>query len=223
MSIANELVQELFRGIDDGRREAIEEAPYLTKVAGLRNPNVDAMYSPIHVTALPERVLGQTGIKKDGEVAYVAVSKDIPYFVTRAMQTYNKSLEWAKATVYRIAKLTTEHELAHAQSSRVAKGEDVNGDAVSVMESITTYAKHKVAKMLGKLEKADHIEKTNPYPGAWMVGKLADWAPYSGPSGMGYAALVMDAQKEPFYKPLWRLTKSAIGGRNMKEMPAYAA
>ncbi len=209
MSVTAELHEELFRGIRDGRAEAIAEAPTLTQVAGLRHPNYDAMRKPIYLASLLKGVLGQTGIRKDGEVEYVAVNKDIPLWVERAMQMYDKGKEWAKEIVYKIAKLTTGHELVHAQSSRVAKGEDINEDGVSVMESITTYAMHKTAKILGKKEKAELIKRTNPYPKAWALGEVADWAPYNGPSGEGYAAFIQDAHSEPFYKPLGRLAKSA--------------
>ncbi|MBS3052889.1 MAG: hypothetical protein J4469_00140 [Candidatus Aenigmarchaeota archaeon] len=209
MSVTAELHEELFRGVRDGRAEAIAEAPTLTKVAGLRDPNYAALQNDIYLTSLPQGVLGQTGIRKDGEVQYVAVNKHIPSFVERAMQMYKKSVEWAKETVYNIAKLTTEHELAHAQSSKVAKGEEIDQDGVALMESVTTYAKHKTAKRLGKDKKAEMIKRTNPYPKAWKLGEVADWAPYSGPSGEGYAAFIQDAHSEPFYKPLGRLAKSA--------------
>lgn len=207
--VAEELQRELFRGVADGRAEALSEAPTLTEVAGLRSPNYDALRGPIYLAPLADGVLGQTGIRKDGGVEYVAVNRKIPVWAERAMRMYNKGLEWAKGMVYRIAKLTTEHELAHAQSSRVAKGEVVNKDGVAVMESITTYAKHKTANRLGKHRKAKLIERTNPYPTAWKLGEIADRAPYSGPSGEGYAAFISDAQKEPFYKPLLRLSKAA--------------
>ena len=91
MSVTAELHEELFRGVRDGRAEAIAEAPTLTQVAGLRDPNYQALQSNIYLTALPEGVLGQTGIRKDGEVQYVAVNKHIPSFVERAMQMYKKS------------------------------------------------------------------------------------------------------------------------------------
>lgn len=209
MSNAAELQRELFRGVEDGRREALAEAPVLTGIAGLRNPNYGALNSPIYLAPLADGVLGQTGIRKDGEVEYVAVNRKIPLWAERAMRMYSKSLDWAKVIVYRIAKLTTEHELMHAQSSRVARGEEFSGDTVAVMESLTTYAKHKAARQLGKEEKAELIKRTNPYPRAWMLGETADMAPYNGPSGEGYAAFISDAQQEPFYKPLWRLTKAA--------------
>jgi len=209
MSVVDALQRELVDGVVDGRKIALEEAPTLTYVAGLKDPNYAAMKKPIYLAGMPHPILGQTGITENGEVEYVAVNKNIPHWVQSMMRVYNKGLDWAKNTVYKIAKLTTEHELAHAQSSRVARGEKYNGDTVALMESITTYAKHRTAKLLGKKEKAELIKATNPYPKAWWLGEIADRAPYEGPSGEGYAALIMDAQKEPFYKPLWRLTKAA--------------
>lgn len=228
MSVVHELQQELFRGVEHGRREAIEEASTLTKVAGLKNPNYDGLKQPIYLAPLPHSVLGQTGITKEGEASYVAVNRNIPLWVERMMQVYNKSTDWAKRTVYNIAKLTTEHELAHVQSSRVAKGEEHSEKAVDVMESVTTYAKHQTAKRLGKHEKAGMIKATNPYPRAWKLGQIADWAPYQGPSGEGYAAFIRDAQSEPFYKPFGRLAASAAKAswRKTKELstlqPRYA-
>ncbi len=210
MSVIDELQRELIRGVVDGRREALEEAPVLTQVAGLQSPNYAAMKKPIYVGPMPYPILGKTGIKPDGEVEYVAVNSNIPHWVEKAMRIYNKGVDWAKKFVYTRAKLTTEHELAHAQSSRVAKGEELNEDAVAVMESVTTYAKHKTAKKLGKHTKASVIKASNPYPRAWRLGEAADWAPYSSPSGEGYKAFMKDAGNEPFYKPLWRLGKAVV-------------
>ena len=225
MSVVNALKEELFSGISAGRREAIDEAPTLTNVAGLKNPNYADLKKPINVYPMPGNVLGHTDINPDGKVNYVAINSKIPYIVEKAMQVYNKSLDWAKKTVYKISKLTTEHELAHVQSSNVVKGEEYNTNTVDVMESVTTYAKHKTAKALGKHEKAKLIEQTNPYPKAWLMGKIADWAPYKSITGKeGYAAFMEDVQKEPFYKPVWRLTKAATksavakGKDYMKEM-----
>ena len=222
MSVVHELQQELFRGVVDGRREAIEEAPTLTKVAGLKNPNYDGMEQPIYLAPLPHPTLGVTGITKDGGTSYVAVNRNIPLWVEHAMRVYNKGAEWAKEQVYRIAKLTTEHELGHVQSSRVANGEEHSEKAVDVMESVTTYAKHKTAKRLGKHEKAGMIKATNPYPNAWRLGEIADWAPYEGPSGTGYAAFMRDAQSEPFYKPMGRLAAAAAKGTWRKAKESFA-
>ena len=158
MSIATELKQELFRGVEHGRREAIEEAPTLTKVAGLKNPNYDGMKQTIYLAPLPHPVLGQTGITREGEANYVAINRNIPLWVERMMRVYNKGAEWGRKMVYNIAKLTTEHELAHVQSSRIAKGETHDQNAVAVMESVTTYAKHETARRLGKHEKAGMIK-----------------------------------------------------------------
>lgn len=209
MSVTAELHEELFRGIRDGRAEAIAEAQHFTRIAGLKEPNYNAMRDPIRVAYLPDGVLGETGITYKGEVTDVAINGKIPSMVEKAMRVYNKSLEWAKKIVYKITKLTTEHELGHVQSSKLAKGENPGYDTTAVMESVTTYAKHKTAKRLGKREKAEMIKRTNPYPKAWRLGEVADWAPYSGPSGEGYAAFIQDAHSEPFYKPLGRLAKSA--------------
>lgn len=60
MSVVNALKEELFSGISAGRREAIDEAPTLTNVAGLKNPNYADLKKPINVYPMPGNVLGQT-------------------------------------------------------------------------------------------------------------------------------------------------------------------
>lgn len=229
MSVVDELHKALFAGVADGRREAIEEAPTLTDVAGLRNPNYDGMKGTIYLAPMPYPTLGATGITNDGGVQYVAVNSDIPLWAEKMMRVYNKGVEWAKELVYSVAKLTTEHELAHAQSSKVAKGEGHDENTTGVMESVTTYAKHKTARRLGKHKKAGIIKRTNPYPFAWKIGEIADRAPYESESGTGYAAFMEDVQKEPFRRPLWRLAKAAAKASWRKasealspETPAYA-
>ena len=225
MSVVNTLHRELFAGVREGITEARQEAPVLAKVAGLRDPNCRAMNEGVYLRPMPYPILGQTGITPAGEVVHVSVNNNIPLWVERMMRVYNRGSDWAKKTVYKISKRTTKHELAHALSSRVARGERHNHDTVAVMESVTTYAAHKAARRLGKHAEAEEIRATNPYPRAWRLGEVADWAPYSSPSGEGYAAFMKDAQKEPFYKPLWRLTKAAAT-RKAREIfvahPRYA-
>ncbi|MEM7819675.1 MAG: hypothetical protein QXD48_02495 [Candidatus Aenigmatarchaeota archaeon] len=209
----DELEKELFEGIKDGRRAALEEAPYLVKVAGLKNPNYYGLYKEIKVSPLPPSVLGATDIAQDGSVIGIYVNRLIPYLVKMVAEKYRKGKEWAKEKVYKIAKLTTEHELAHALSSYVAKGEKINDDARNIMESISTYAKHKVAKLLRKNKKAEFIKEANPYPTAWFIGNVADRFYKSEKTGEeGYAAFIKDAQTEPFYKTLWRLAKQTTKG-----------
>ena len=228
MSVIAELERELFEGVRDGRREAIQEAPYLAKEAGLKNPNYKAINEmPIKIKPLPPSTLGATGVLPDGTVSEVSVNRMIPYIFGYIAKKYNKSREWAKKKVYDMAKLTTEHELAHVLSSYVAKGEEFNKKSVDLMETISTYAKHRVARRLGKNKKAEMIENTNPYPVSWKIGKMADKVPYKSEKtgNEGYPALIEDAQSEPFYKPMWRLSKQsakkAIGYFKGSGVPSY--
>lgn len=225
---AADLMRELYDGVVDGRRVAIEEAPHLAKVAGLKYPNYDALYREIEIRPMPPPILGATAITRKGDVLGIYVNKLIPHFVSLIAEKYRKGVDWARDMVYKIAKLTTEHELGHALSSRVAKGEKINKDTVNIMESISTYARHVVAKLLGKNKKAEFIKATNPYKKAWLIGYMADKIPYESESGKGYAAFIRDAQSEPFYKTLLRLAKQSVNsiGRRIGDyfrtaVPAY--
>jgi hypothetical protein len=222
MSYEEAAMAALVEGVRDGRREAIEEAPTLTKVAGLRNPNIEGLYkTPLEIGPLPDGMLGVTYIK-DGEALGVRVNSGIAKMAAYAAEKYKLGRDAAKRIAYRMGLLTSQHEHVHVQSSRVAKGEEIDDKAVDIMESITTYAMHKSALLHGKTEKAKLIAATNPYPRSWQIGEIADWAPYEGPSGDGYAAFIMDLQKEPFYKPLWRLTKASAKAAVRKGKEALA-
>src|SRR3989344_4071042 len=132
-----ELQSELFEGVRDGRRAAIEEAPHLARVSGLKSPNYRDLHNmPMKLYPMPLPVLGATNVTPSGGVSEVSVNSAIPYLVRSIAEKYGKSKEWAKNTVYRIAKHTAEHELAHVFSSKVAKGEKINDDSRKIMESI---------------------------------------------------------------------------------------
>lgn len=208
-SIATQLQQELFDGVREERGETMREMHTFSRVTGATEPNYKALEKPIYLAPLRDGVLGVTGISKDGEVKYIAVNSRIPVWVERAMRVYGKSLDWAKRTVRQIAQNTTGHELTHGITSKLARGEDVDARAVSIMESLTTYGRYLTAKALGKYVKAEMIKNTNPYPNAWALGELANSVPYQGPSGKGYAAFIMDSNKEKFYRPWGRLMDAA--------------
>ena len=209
MSIVKELERQLHAGVRDASIEFKGEAPTIARVTGLREPNYKAATEqPVYLESMKYPTLGETGIRKDGEVQYVAVNSGIPKIVENAMKVYNKGLEWAKQTVYKIAKMVTKHEKTHALSSRVAKGKPFDQRTVDVMESITTYGLKKGLEEAGKPKEAEYVERTNPYPRSWLIGQAADWAPYISPHSKRerYAGFIEDTQTEgSFYKPLARL------------------
>jgi len=209
-----ELYPDFDAGIAAGKAVAKEEAPFLAKFLRLRYANYQDQNRDVEKFPLESSTLGIAYADREGKVHGIGVNMHIPKLVSAIAREYNKGREWAKKLVYNIAKLTVEHEMAHVLSSYVAKGEEFNDRTVDIMESITTYGRHKVAKMLGKNEKAEMIKKTNPYHKAWLIGKAADFAPYvSEITGReGYPALIEDAQIEPFQKTLGRLMKSTVKG-----------
>jgi len=233
-SLTQELYEPLIQGIKDGRRESLEEAPYIHGILGFK-PDYDTLRKmPIELGHLPQGVLGVTQIAPEGKAVGMRISQYIAPMVAYAKEKYGRTKEWAKRMTYQIGKDTTNHEDYHVLSAGLAKGEEVDDDARDVMESITTRGRYKVAKALGKHEKASWVEKTNPYPSAWRLAEIADWAPYESESGRGYSAFLKDASKERFWKPLGRLTWAAakaglskgreyISGRTYSGAMAYAA
>ena len=93
------------------------------------------------------------------------------------------------------------------------RGLEIPEPVRDAMESVTTRGRYKVKKRAGKHEDAEFVKATNPYPRAWQLAEAADWIPYKGPSGEGYAAFLADGSREPLYKPLGRLAwQSAKAG-----------
>jgi hypothetical protein len=213
-SLTRELYPELLKsqvqGVKDGRRDSINEASHIEKYLGFK-PDVEALkYVPTDIGPLQQGVLGVTQITPDGKAVRMRISNYISHLGLMMKEKYNLSFERTKEFVYRLTRDVTNHEDYHVMSAHLAKGEEITPKARDLMESITTRGRYLIAKMLGNHSKAELIEKTNPYPNAWSMSKLADWAPYEGPSGTGYKGFLGDASKEKFYKPLWRLGKSAV-------------
>src|SRR3989338_5490155 len=213
MSVTSEMVRELFpasiQGIKDGRAESIAESRYFKEKVGVTPDVYTLQTQPIQFEPLQQGVLGVTNIDQSGKAVSMSISTYIPYMAARAAKYYGKSIEWAKGLAYKIAKDTTEHEDYHIMSASLAKGERITPKVRDAMESVTTRARYKVAKALGKHEKADLIKRTNPYPAAWYLSEIADSIPYEGPSGTGHRGFLGDAEKEKFYKPFGRLAWSA--------------
>ncbi|GEM_PF-4966137 len=236
MSITGEMVRELFpatiQGIKDGRSTSIDESRYFKEKVGVTPDVYTLQTQPIEFGPLQHGVLGVTNIDQSGKAVSMRISNYIPNLAARAAKYYGKSIEWAKGLAYKIAKDTTEHEDYHIMSASLAKGEKITPKVRDAMESVTTRARYKVAKALGKDEKAEWIKRTNPYPAAWYLSEIADSIPYEGPSGSGHKGFLGDAQTEKFYKPFSRLAWSATkkgwrkavdylsGGR--QPQPAYA-
>ncbi len=236
MSITGEMVQELYpamiQGIKDGRAESIVEAPYFKEKVGVTPDVYTLKTQPIELGPLQRGVLGVTHIDQSGKAVSMRISQYIANLAAQTAEYYDKSLDWAKRLAYKIAKDTTNHEDYHIMSASLAKGEKITSRVRDAMESVTTRARYKVAKSLGKDEKAEWIKRTNPYPAAWYLSEIADSIPYEGPSGSGHRGFLADAEKEKFYKPFGRLAWAATkkgwrratdylsGGR--QPQPAYA-
>ncbi len=219
MLTEEEAREALIKGIVDGREETLAEAPYMEKVLGVR-PDTDTMGRlPIHVRSMYDpRILGVTNIE-DGKATAVAINPSIIKLGKYLGEKYNKSKEWVLDWIYRQTKDTMDHEGKHILTARMSRGEKLDEKSRSVMESVTTYGRKKLAQYLGKHDKARHIEETNPYPLAWALGKAADMF-YEG----GFPAYLRDSSREPFYRPMGRLAKAAIrkGARNLVPKFAFA-
>ncbi len=219
----------LIEGVKAGRLDSLAEAPYVKDTLGI-NPDINTLrYVPTEVGPLPSGVSGVTHITPDGKAVGVRISSYLASLGMHIARKYRKSLDWAKNFIYELARDVTNHEDYHVLSAPLARGEEITDSARDLMESITTRGRYKVAKRLGKEKKAKFIEATNPYPRAWKMAEIADWAPYVGPSGEGYKGFLADASKESFYKPLgrlsWQATKAAVRkGRDYirgTSVPAY--
>jgi hypothetical protein len=225
MSYEEAAMAALIDGVRDGRATALREAPHIEDTLGFKPDTYTLQNMPIDIGPLPNNVLGVTGIAPEGRATEMRINGYIPRMLMRFGETYKKSKEWVLDAIRHYAKHTTEHESYHVMSAPIAKGEEVDERARDLMESVTTRGRYKMKKKLGKNEDAEFVRITNPYAGAWKISELADWVPYEGPSGTGYRGLIADASKEPFYRPLWRLTKAAAKAAVMgraANVPRYA-
>ena len=223
----------LVQGVRDGRKDSLSEAPYLKDTLGFEPDTNTLRYMPIEIGPLQPGVLGVTHISPEGKAVGMRISQYIANLGLHLARKYNKSMDWAKDFIYWKARDTTNHEDYHVLSAGLAKGESITEPVRDAMETVTTRGRYKIKKKLGKHGQADIVEKTNPYPRAWHMSEVADWAPYKGPSGEGYKGFLGDAATEPLHKPLgrlaWQSTKAGfrklggyLGGNDMNYALAAA-
>ncbi|MBS3051311.1 MAG: hypothetical protein J4400_04125 [Candidatus Aenigmarchaeota archaeon] len=213
MSYEEAAMKALIDGVKDGRRDSLSEAGYVRDTLGFR-PDTDTLRSmPIEVGPLPPPSMGVTHITPEGKAAGMRISSYIVELGTQLAKKYSKSKDWALSFIRRYARDVTNHEDYHVMSASLARGLEITEPVRDAMESVTTRGRYKVKKRAGKHKDAEFVKTTNPYPRAWHLAEAADWAPYQGPSGEGYAAFLGDASKEPMHKPLGRLAwQSAKAG-----------
>ena len=200
----------LVQGVKSGRRNALREAPYIQDTLGFKPDTYTLKNMPIEIGPLGEGTLGVTHIAPEGKAVGMRISRYIPEIMMEMGRRYRATKEQVLNAIYNMARHTTEHEGYHVFSSPLAKGEQITEYARDIMESITTKGRYIMKKMLGDHKDADVVRDTNPYPRAWKMATLADWAPYEGFSGVdGYRGLVFDSQTHKFYKTGTRLLRSA--------------
>src|SRR3989338_1772678 len=230
MSYEEEAMRALIGGVREGRQGSLDESRYVSGTLGF-NPDTQTLKSmPIKVGPLPPPSMGVTHITPDGKAVGMQISTYIAKLGIYLAQKYNKSQDWALSFIRRYARDVTNHEDYHVMSAAIAKGEEITEPVRDAMESITTRGRYKVKKRAGKHKDAEFVKTTNPYPRAWHLAEAADWAPYQGPSGEGYAAFLGDASKEPMHKPLGRLAwqSTKAGFRKLGDylkgsgVPSYA-
>src|SRR3989344_688030 len=209
MSYEEAAMTALVEGVRSGRQTALREAPYIQDTLGFKPDVYTLQNMPIKIGPLPEGVLGVTHISPEGKAVGMRISDYIPKFMTELGVKYKKSTAEILSAIYRIARHTTEHEGYHVFSSPLARGEEIDDAGRDIMESITTRGRYKMKKRLGEEEDARFVKNTNPYPRAWIMSELADWAPYEGSSGRThYKGYLADSETQKFSKTVWNLTKS---------------
>jgi hypothetical protein len=209
MSYEEAAMAGLLDGVHEGDNTSLSEAPHVKPGLGF-NPSDDVLRNmQTEVGPLPEpSTLGVTYIPPNGKAVTKRINSYMAKAGAEAGRIYRKSEDWVYSKVRRLASLVTQHENMHVLSGHLARGEEIDERARNLMESITTYGLHKLKTLLGKYEDAEDIKRMNPYPVAWRLAKIADWA-YEGVRGNGYAGFLADAEAEPFRRTMWRLTKSA--------------
>lgn len=224
MSIAREFEGELFRGVADGHREAGNEFVRSANALGMEKPDYNSLRTlKPYVGALPDHVLGVTNVRPDGRATDVTINKYIANLGLRLYEKGKLSYEKAKNFVYKMGKMTTKHEYMHVFSAPIVRNEVITDKERDAMESLATYGLSKVLKENGKNDEADFVEKTNPYPRAWRLGKIADWADYTSEDRRynGYAGFVRDSEDMKIYKTYWKLGKAATKKAGKSLMPEF--
>src|SRR3989344_1522719 len=208
MSYEEAAMSALVRGVRVGRQNALREAPRIPDHLGFKPDTYTLSTMPIEVGPLPDGVLGVTHITPEGKAAGMRINSYISEIMTEMGRKYGATKNQVLNAIYKMARHTTEHEGYHVLSAHLARGEEIDESARDLMESITTRGRYKMKKALCDHEDAEFVKKTNPYPRAWRMSELADWAPYEGPSGTGYRGYISDSEAERFSKTNWRLAKS---------------
>ncbi len=214
MSYEEAAMNALIQGVRDGRKETLEDAPYVRESLGIE-PDANTMkYMPIEIGPLPAGVLGVTHITPAGRAVGMRISPYIAKVGIYLAEKYKKSKDWMRDFIQYYACDVTNHEGHHVLTAPALKGEEITDENRAIAEIYTTYHRRDIKKRRGQPQRAKFIEETNPYPVSWKIGQVADWAPYEGLSGRGAKGFLADNFREPMYKTrarlAWQATKAGF-------------